>query len=325
VQNDLEALVAELPEDQRHTLGDDILLYGRADDEARARASELHVEATTELENFRIVPNRGGSHKLEPINATYDATQAAHLAHMAFMASTAKCDELAMDREKRCRQVIHLARVEAMRATFKDAYWTGYLVLADAGRRSFSAKERSAAKKMLQVTRYTDGNGYCRGDASDPLLSIGPYAYSFSSWIEHFSVSESPDFQQRWPGNDILPAVSCEELAAGLALVLMDAASSRPGYAFRAMVNVAILMAYSSGNRAYLEATARHASEASQRASKAVATRHAPGNENRERLIRAYRENVAKYRSKDEAASELSRQYGVAFSTARGYLKGIGT
>ncbi|BDU19434.1 hypothetical protein DYGSA30_08910 [Dyella sp. GSA-30] len=321
--NDMEALVDGLPDEEKGAHGRDLLLYAKADLEALQRAMELHVDSTGNLESFRIVPVRAGSYVLKAVTGDGNALDAVHLAHRIFMSCTASCDELPLDRRQRCIDVLRLARVEAMRSIFKDAYWAGSLILAGAGRRKYTNKERTAAKRMMRSDLYRDGDSYCRGDATDPVLSMGPHAHTFTMWIEYSSVSSVPDYQQRWPGNAISPAVSPQELTAGLGLVLIDAASSRPAYAFRAMVVAAELMAYSSGSQSYLQAKEEQAWNARERATKAVTVRHAAGNHKRQLLIRSYKENLASYKNKDDAANELSRQFGVAFSTARDYLKGI--
>lgn len=302
----------------------EVLVYVRADEEACEQASQLKVDASGDLESFHISPNRAGSYKIEPIIDDGIAGDAAHIAQLAFFGCTASCDDdPSLDRRERCRSVLHLARVEALRLAYKEAYWAGALVLAGAGSRSFGQKEQTAAKKMMDPNRYRDGDAYCKGNAADPCLAIGPNAHTFTMWVEQNSEGDLQDYQRRWPCSSLSPLISNVEVIAGLALVLIDAAASHSSDGFRAIAVAAELLAYSSATRSYREAMDREASEKRDRAVKAVSVRHAHGNEKRDQLIRFYRENSKKYKSKDAAASDLSQRFSVAFSTARDYIKGV--
>ena len=302
----------------------ELLVYVRADEEAYEQASQLKVDASGDLESFQIRPNRAGSYKIEPTIDDDIAGDAANIAQLAFFGCTALCDDdSSLDRRERCRSVLHLARVEALRLAYKEAYWAGALVLAGAGSRSYGHKERAAAKKMMNPNRYRDGDAYCKGVGADRLLAIGPNAHNFTMWVEQTSQGNLQDYQRRWPCSSLSPLISNVELIAGLALVLIDAATSLSSNAFRTITVAAELLAYSSATRGYRDAMDHEASQKRDRAIRAVSVRHARSNEKRDQIIQFYRENSKEYKSKDAAASDLSQRFGVAFSTARDYIKGV--
>jgi hypothetical protein len=302
----------------------EVLVYLRADEEASEHAGQLHVDASSDLESFHISPNRAGSYKIAPIINNSAAGDVANIARLAFFGCTALCDDdSSVDRLDRCRSVLHLARVEALRLAYKESYWAGALILAGVGNRRFGDKERATAKKMMDADRYRNGDAYCKGGATSSPSVVDPDAHTFIMWVEHTSEGDLQDYQRRWPCSSLSPLISSAELIAGLALVLIDAAAARPFDGLRKIAVAAELLAYSNGTRSYLDAMAHEASEKRKRAVRAVSVRHAPGNKERDQLITFYKENSTRYRSKDAAAKDLSERFNVAFSTARDYLKGV--
>ena len=270
------------------------------------QAIKLDIKATSDLRAFKSerVTHSDKSKEviLRPVESN-TPPQVTLLANRAW----ALCD--GAKNPKRARAILKESRTEYTRAAFDTVLF--YV-------------------RMISIGEFRKGIALPRGFLENVKTRLWQSADEISRqpispfWIGESAASTLENWcsrQNRAKAKSSDHSTYMSEMLCGIALTWIDEAISNPHQCLALMAEVADAMRTADFYGGWSGHESVHAEEKSSRGKKMANVRHKTNRDNRTKAINMYK--TGNYSSKDTAAGEIAPKLGVAYRTARDWLKGL--
>lgn len=282
--------------------------WEKLDEALLSRSFALATRATGELHFFSVAedPYQAGEFCLTPKKPI--PLEASVLARKFWVDIKGNADP------DRARAIIAVACLEFARSQVYHALFG----IAFSGAEDVAQWVRERGERMPEMMLgrpWRDADAIARSPESSDLFRQTA-ALEFCDWVQGI---DKEMYAKRG-----LPAITPEpdgyQLCKAIALVWLDEALQSPDKTLRLLPLVAECSDNASSNSAWLWLEKYSKKGARSFAQAGARARHAKNRAKREEVLRQYREG--NWRSKDSAAELLAQRHGVAFRTAREWLKG---